>query len=134
LALRRRSDCVHLEASRIERPSEPANDAAFACRIPAFQHHHRTVWRAQVGLLYALEDFLQFDEAPLIVGEFDFFETRDAGQAGTIGDDEVRGFHDWWTSECNTPAIIGPSRAAKPFPLRFTHDQRFPPHLQSPAP
>jgi hypothetical protein len=46
-----RGDRIDPEAARIQRPAQPAHDAAFAGGIPAFQHHHRALGRAEIGLL-----------------------------------------------------------------------------------
>ena len=57
LLLRKRcGDRPHLEAARVERPAQPADDAALAGGVPTLEHHHRAPAVRPVGE----RDLLQF--------------------------------------------------------------------------
>ena len=50
---------MDLEAARIERPAEAANDTALAGGIPTFKHDQGSLRTAKVSLLYELKYALE---------------------------------------------------------------------------
>jgi hypothetical protein len=55
---------MDLEAARIERPAEAANDTALAGGIPAFKHDQGSLRTAKVSLLYELKHALDASISP----------------------------------------------------------------------
>src|SRR5208283_400242 len=90
----RSGDRVHLEAARIERPSQAANNAALACSIPALEHDDGALGRPEIGLLNALKRFLKFLETALVVDEVDLRKALDVGKPRTFGNNKVGGLHE----------------------------------------
>src|SRR5262249_19232506 len=98
LALAGSGDAVHLETARIERPAEPANHAALAGGVPSLEDDDSAIRRSQIGLLYALQRFLQVAEPTFVVCEVDLWEAHDSGKVWAFGDDEVGSLHAQWRS------------------------------------
>ncbi len=79
LTLGRSGDRVHLEATRVERPTQTANDADLARGVPTLNNVDSALGRPEIGLLNALKRFLKFLETALVVGELDHWETLNFG-------------------------------------------------------
>ena len=84
---------MHLETSRIERPAEPPDHAALARSVPSLEHDDGAVRCLEIGLLHALEHFLQVAKPAFVVGELQFREALNASKARAFGDNEVGGLH-----------------------------------------
>jgi hypothetical protein len=94
LVRQRRGDRINLEAARIERPAEAADDAALAGGIPPFEDDDRAFARAEIGLLDRLHLALHGLQLSLVVLRVDLGMLGDGHQLGPLGDEEVLGFHD----------------------------------------
>ena len=79
LTLGRSGDQMHLEATRVERPTQTANDADLARGVPTLNNEDSALGRPEIGLLNALKRFLKFLETALVVGELDHRETLNFG-------------------------------------------------------
>ena len=91
LPLGRSGDRVRLDATRVERPSQAANDAALASHVPTLENEDSALGRPEIGLLNALKRFLKFLKTALVVGELDFRETLNFGKSWTFGNNKVGG-------------------------------------------
>ena len=72
LMRRRRGDGMHLEASGIERPAEPADNAALSRRVPALQNDNCVLARPEISLLDRLQLGLQRLQLLLVFVEVHF--------------------------------------------------------------
>ena len=98
-------DRINLEAARIQGPAQPADDAALAGRIPAFEYYDGSFPCTEISLLNRLHGRLHRLQAALIVGKHDPGMLYERRELRPSAQDEIFPLHKLKNHQLRTPRL-----------------------------